>query len=298
MADNGIDGPVIGVAFDGSGYGTDGKIWGGEFLVCDLLNFKRVGHLRYVPLAGGDSAVRQPWRSALAYLRETFGDRMPARPLRLFHDIPSKRVRVVDAMIVRGIQTIGTSSCGRLFDAVSSLLGIRHETTYEGQAAIELEMAATSANTRATGVYPFGIEDGDPFQIDLRPGVESIVRDIQGGVATSEISARFHLTMARVIAESCSRIRTSSGLTRVCFSGGTFQNLQLLGHAVTFLREEGFEVFTHTKVPPNDGGLALGQAVIASCRIRSASGLTRAGNRNLVCGAEARNATPHKAKRY
>ncbi len=261
MADNGIEGPVIGVALDGTGYGTDGKIWGGEFLVCDFSGFQRRGHSRYVPLAGGDSAVRQPWRSALAWLRETFGERALDLPLPLFRDIPGKHIRVVDSMIVRGIQTIATSSCGRLFDAVSSLVGIRHETTYEGQAAIELEMSATETE----GTYPFTVEDGDPFQIDPRPMIEAIVRDVIGGVTPGEISARFHLTMAQVIVDSCERLRASDGLTRVCLSGGTFQNLRLLGHAVMLLRKCGFEVFTHHRVPTNDGGLALGQAVIASC---------------------------------
>jgi len=269
MADNGIDGRVIGVALDGTGYGTDGRIWGGEFLVCDFHGFERRGHLRYVPLAGGDSAVRQPWRSALAYLREAFGEHASSLPLPLFRDVPPKQIRVVDAMIARGIQTTGTSSCGRLFDAVSSLLGIRHETTYEGQAAIELEMAAVSVN--ASAAYPFTIEDGDPFQVDLRATIEAIVREVTAGVSTGEISARFHLTMARVIAGSCDRVRASHGLTRVCLSGGTFQNLRLLSQAATLLREAGFEVFTHHRVPTNDGGLALGQAAIAACMLRSGS---------------------------
>jgi hydrogenase maturation protein HypF len=277
MADNGIDGPVIGVALDGTGYGTDGKIWGGEFLVCDFLNFERRGHLRYIPLAGGDSAVRQPWRSALAYLRAAFGERALSLPLPLFRDIPPKHVRAVDAMIARNIQTVETSSCGRLFDAVSSLLGIRHETTYEGQAAIELEMAAANAS----GVYPFAIEAGDPFQIDLRPAIESIVQGFLGGAAPGEISARFHLTMAKVIVECCERLRVSDGLSRVCLSGGTFQNIRLLGHAAASLRETGFEVFIHRRVPANDGGLALGQAVIASSRLRLESAPSTEGRARL-----------------
>jgi hydrogenase maturation protein HypF len=169
-------------------------------------------------------------------------------------------------MITRGIQCVATSSCGRLFDAVSSLLGIRHETTYEGQAAIELEMQATTASTP----YPFAIEGGEPFRIDPRPVIEAIVGDVARAVAVGEISARFHLTMAHMIADSCHRIRTASGQTRVCLSGGTFQNLRLLTHAVTLLRERGFEVFIHHRVPTNDGGIALGQAVIASRRLSSA----------------------------
>jgi hydrogenase maturation protein HypF len=268
MADNGIEGRVIGVALDGTGYGADGKVWGGEFLVCDFLKFQRGGHLRYAPLAGGDSAVRQPWRSALAWLREVYGDKAMSLPLPLFSRVPLKNIRVVDAMIAREIQTIQTSSCGRLFDAVSSLLDIKHETTYEGQAAIELEMAATGAE----GEYPFLIESGAadaPFQIDLRPMIEAIVREVIDAVPRGEISARFHLTIAGAIAKACVRLRIAHGLSRVCLSGGTFQNLRLLGLAAALLREAGFEVFTHRRVPPNDGGLALGQAVIASCILRS-----------------------------
>jgi hydrogenase maturation protein HypF len=260
MADNGIDGAVIGVALDGTGFGTDGKIWGGEFLVCDFLNFERRGHLRYVPLAGGDRAVRQPWGSALAYLRDAFGNRALSLALPMFSEVPAKHVRAVDSMIVKRIQTVETSSCGRLFDAVSSLIGIRHETSYEGQAAIELEVAATTAS----GAYPFDIGAGEPFQIDMRPAIEAIAGDFIGGAAAGEISARFHFTMAKVIVECCERVRATNGLRRVCLSGGTFQNLRLLGHAVTELRAAGFEVFIHRRVPTNDGGLALGQAVIAS----------------------------------
>ena len=171
-------------------------------------------------------------------------------------------------MIARGIQTVETSSCGRLFDAVSSLLGIRHETTYEGQAAIELEMQATSASEP----YPFRIDDGEPFQIDLRPAIEALVGDAIRGVQIGEISAQFHLTMAHAIADASERLRQASGLRRVCLSGGTFQNLRLLTHAVALLREREFEVFIHRRVPTNDGGLALGQAVIASHQL---SGMDR-----------------------
>lgn len=259
MADNGIDGRVIGVALDGTGYGTDGKIWGGEFLVCDFATFERRGHLRYVPLAGGDSAIRQPWRSALAWLREIHRDTS------LLRDVPPNQLHIVDTMIARHIQTIATSSCGRLFDAVSSLLGIRHETTYEGQAAIELEMRATAASAP----YTFTIEDGNPFQIDPRPMLEAIVNERIAGVDIGEISARFHLTVAHIVVEACERLRQSTGHGRVCLSGGTFQNLRLLTHAVNFLRERGFEVFVHHRVPTNDGGLSLGQAVIAGHHLRS-----------------------------
>ena len=257
MADNGISGRVIGVALDGTGYGTDGNIWGGEFLVCDFAQFERRGHLRYVPLAGGDSAVRQPWRSALAWLDH-------ARPkIPLFDQVPAKQIDFVQKMIDRRIQVIDTSSCGRLFDAVSSILGIRHETTYEGQAAIELEAAATEGGQ----IYPFELTAAAPFQVDLRAAIRAIVADYLRGVPAGRISANFHCTMARMVVDACARIRESDALHRVCLSGGTFQNLRLLGESVAGLRQRGFEVFIHHRVPPNDGGLSLGQAVIANARI-------------------------------
>jgi len=259
MADNGITGKVIGVAFDGTGYGTDGRIWGGEFLACDYLGFERLGHLSYVPLAGGDSAVRQPWRSALAYLNAAFGSEAAALALPLYREVPAKQIAFVNAMIARRVQTVDTSSCGRLFDAVASILGIRHETTYEGQAAVELEAAASGED----GAYPFDLIDGVPFGIDLQETIRALTADFLKGAAAPAVSARFHRTMARVIAASCDRIREAVSLNRVCLSGGTFQNLRLLHHSVSELRALGFEVFVHHRVPPNDGGISLGQAVIA-----------------------------------
>jgi hydrogenase maturation protein HypF len=260
MADNGLRGRVIGVALDGTGYGVDGRIWGGEFLTCSFGGFERRGHLRYVPLAGGDSAIRQPWRSALAYLRAAFGPRATSLALPMFEEIPAHRIAVVETMLSRNVQTIETSSCGRLFDAVASILGLCHETTYEGQAAIELEMAAS----QETGRYPFTFIGLDPFEIDMRPAIMAIVEDFQARIPVAAISARFHRTMARVVVDSCVRIRQLDDLSRVCLSGGTFQNLRLLGQSAEGLRQCGFEVFTHQRVPPNDGGLSLGQAVIAN----------------------------------
>jgi hydrogenase maturation protein HypF len=263
MADNGLRGRVIGVALDGTGYGTDGKIWGGEFLTCGFGGFERQGHLQYVPLAGGDCAVRQPWRSALAYLRLAFGSEAVLLPLPLFGDIPGRRIALLDRMLTRNIQTIDTSSCGRLFDAVSSILGLRHETNYEGQGAIELEMAASAAALGNLS-YPFKLRGSNPFQIDMSPTIEAIVRDFGVRLTVPEIAARFHRTVAQVVVQSCLRIRDMEDLNRVCLSGGTFQNLCLLRHAVEGLRRTKFEVFVHHRVPPNDGGLSLGQAMIAN----------------------------------
>lgn len=262
MADNGLSGRVIGAAFDGTGYGTDGRIWGGEFLVCEFGGFKRRAHLTYVPLAGGDRGVQQPWRSALAYLRAAFGSDAFSLPLPLFQDIPARRIALVETMLERNIQTVETSSCGRLFDAVASILGLRHETTYEGQAAIELEAAALEVD--APEGYPFALRGSAPFQYDMRPAIEAIVHDFVALRPVPLIAARFHQTMADVVVDACLQIRRSDGLDRVCLSGGSFQNLRLLKQAATGLRETAFEVFVHHRVPANDGGLSLGQAVIAN----------------------------------
>jgi hydrogenase maturation protein HypF len=231
--------------------------------VCDFAAFERRGHLRYIPLAGGDRAIRQPWRSALAYLRDAFGESSLLLDLPVLREIDPRQLRAVNSMIANRVQTIDTSSCGRLFDAVASLLAVRHETTYEGQAAVELEMSATETS----GAYPFEIGAGEPFQIDLRPSIEALVQEFLRRTPPGEISARFHATMANVIAAACERLRSSDRLNRVCLSGGTFQNLRLLGLAAGALRGTGFEVFVHRRVPTNDGGLALGQALIAAKRL-------------------------------
>jgi hydrogenase maturation protein HypF len=265
MAENHLREKVIGVAFDGTGYGTDGQIWGGEFLVADFAGFERRAHLRYIPLPGGDAAVRQPWRAALSYLRATFASQALPEALPMLREVPEKQIALVETMLARGINTVQTSSCGRLFDAVASLIGLRHETNFEGQAAIELEAASQSG---IENHYPFLIEDSDPAQVDLRPMIESIVRDIQQSGPTGHIAACFHNTMAEVIVEVCRRIWQHDGLKQVCLSGGTFQNMYLLQHSVAGLRQAGFEVFLHATVPPNDGGISLGQAVIANQRLR------------------------------
>ena len=264
MAENHLRGKVIGVAFDGTGYGTDGKIWGGEFLVADYADFERRAHLRYVPLPGGDAAVRQPWRMALSYLRDSFGTTTVDLPF--LREIPEQQVALLQTILERRLNSVDTSSVGRLFDAVAALIGIRNEVTFEGQAAIELEMAADASVERA---YPFIISDGEPWKIDMRPMIERVVEDVRNSVTSGEIAAAFHNTVASAIVEVCRRIRARDNLQRVCLSGGTFQNTFLLQRAVAGLRNSGFEIFLHAQVPPNDGGIALGQAVIANARLKS-----------------------------
>ena len=264
MAENHLDGEVIGVAFDGTGYGPDGCIWGGEFLVASLAQFSRRAHLRYVPLPGGDAAVRQPWRMALSYLRDALGSgNLPQ--LRCFDSIAPSQLELVDAMLAKRIQTVETSSAGRLFDAVAALLNLSSEVTFEGQAAIALEMAAAP---HTSGRYPFDLQPGASSShimiVDLRATIVGIVQDIAAGRPVAEIAARFHNTLSAAIAEVCSRIRIGDGMRRVCLSGGTFQNLYLLHRTAVELRRRDFKVFLHASVPANDGGISLGQAVIAN----------------------------------
>jgi hydrogenase maturation protein HypF len=253
MLENGLEGEVIGVAFDGTGYGTDGAIWGGEFFAGGYRGFARRAHFRYVPLPGGDAAIRAPWRMAASYKLDTFGAGSLTDP----------RERIIRQMIERKVNTVPTSSCGRLFDAVASIIGLRHEVNFEGQAAIELEMIADEALEDA---YPFAFEGES---IDFRPAIERIARDAAASQSRERegagvIAARFHNTVAAAIVETCLRIRRESGLRRVCLSGGTFQNVLLVSRAVAGLRRNGFDVFLHSRVPPNDGGIALGQAAIAA----------------------------------
>lgn len=241
MAENRLQGPVTGVAFDGTGYGTDGQVWGGEVLVCDRAGFDRRFHLRYVPMVGGDAAIRQPWRMAIGYLRDSFGDTMP--------DLPHLDGR----RLPPGLPVINTSSAGRLFDAVAAILGVRLECNFEAQAAIELESLAEGDDGCS---YTFDLGDGE---IDFRETIRQMVADVRSIAARS---GRFHNTVAGAIVEACRQI----GLKDVCLSGGTFQNMRLLETTVCGLEKSGFRVHLHAEVPPNDGGLALGQAVVANAR--------------------------------
>jgi hydrogenase maturation protein HypF len=261
MAENNLRGLVIGIAFDGTGYGLDSCIWGGEFLVADFAGFQRKAHFRYIPLAGGDAAVRQPWRSALSYLRDSLSLPNHATGLRLWKDVPEKQISLVSRMLQQNINCVPTSSCGRLFDAIASLIGLRHEVNFEGQAAIELQAIAGQG---VDDGYIFEIEEGEPAQIDFRPMVREIVSEVEQNAAKEIIAAKFHNTLANVSLEICRRIRESDGLNRVCLSGGTFQNFFLVDKFVNRLEDAGFQVYLHAQVPPNDGGISLGQAVIAN----------------------------------
>jgi hydrogenase maturation protein HypF len=265
MAEHGLEGPVIGVAFDGLGYGGDGTIWGGEFLVAKLSGYERRAHLRTVPLAGGDRAIREPWRMAVSYLRDALGKDPFTLGLPGWDVIPEKKIEIVTSMMQRGVNTVQISSCGRLFDAVASIMGLRHEVNYEGQAAIELEMATLEGISES---YPFEIGSNSPWEIDMRPVIERLVQEIQMKVSVSLMAAKFHNTLVAVIVEVCRRLRETDDLNLVCLSGGTFQNAYLLERVIPALRARGFEVYLNRKVPINDGGIAFGQAVVANAIVQ------------------------------
>jgi hydrogenase maturation protein HypF len=266
MAEHQLDGRVIGVAWDGTGLGTDSTIWGGEFLAADYLGFDRYARLRPVLLPGGDSGVRETWRVARSYLLDTLGA-IPDDPRWTVMGDP-ERLRIVDTMLTRRINTVPTSSAGRLFDAVSSLIGVRHSVSFEGQAAMMLEAAAEAWTGPLPHAYDFTIAAASPTDVDLRPMIHQIVAEIDANTPQSRIAARFHSTLVAVISEVCRRMRAELQLNRVCLSGGCFQNAVLLEGCLETLHTEGFEVFCHREVPTNDGGISLGQAAIACEQLR------------------------------
>lgn len=267
MADNDLpDQDVIGIALDGTGFGTDGTIWGGEVLIANYRDFTRAYHLRPLPLPGGDMASRQGWRMALAALvdAEIVHPHNAAtwEPFPFAQEIGHERIEAVLTMIERNVQCIPTSSCGRWFDAVAALLGIRTESRYEGEAANLLEGHAHATTPNA---LPFSITD---TEIDLRPTIHAMVHAQQTKVPTSEMAFQFHATIADAFTAAATTLRDRrNDLTRVCLSGGCFQNVLLTRLTADRLSAAGFEVFTHRHLPPNDGGIALGQALIAGRKV-------------------------------
>jgi hydrogenase maturation protein HypF len=259
LAEHGVEEPAIGVIFDGVGYGDDGHIWGGEFLVGDLSHYERVGHFRYQPMPGGDLATKQPWRMALSYLISVYGE-VPDG-LEAFEGIDDNEVRLVTQATLKKINAPLTSSCGRLFDAVAALLGLQQKVSFEGQAAMQLEMLSAPSQTKP---YPYLLSDDDGRMVfDPLPMIAAIVTDSLEGRAVAEIGGRFHVSLASMIEQACTQIRRKTGLAQVVLSGGVFQNCLLTEMTLTCLERSGFKVLTHSLVPPNDGGIALGQAVVA-----------------------------------
>lgn len=261
MADNGITDKVIGVSLDGTGYGTDGKIWGGEFLVADFKGFERLAHLEYLPLPGGAQAVKKPYRTAVGYLLAL---EIPiTKDLPLMNYLTGEELSVIDDQVKKNLNAPLTSSMGRLFDAVSALIGVRGIIEYEAQAAIDLETCAAGAPDE-TKHYPFSVIEQDGMrEIKLKGLFEAIITDVHVKISKEIIAARFHNTITRLIAEACRDISNRAGLKKVALSGGVFQNRLLFRNTVKTLESAGFEVYTHHQVPCNDGGISLGQVAIA-----------------------------------
>ena len=258
LADNGDAGPVLGVAFDGLGYGSDGTLWGGEFLLADLTGFQRLAHLVPVPMPGGATAIRQPWRMAAAYLGSEAPEELVQRH--------AEQWDAVLAMAGRGVNAPLTSSAGRLFDAVAAILGVRDSINYEGQAAVELEQQADRAEQ---GSYPVTVTKGPALQLHGADLVRAVVADLRAGVPREVIATRFHHGVADAIVQVCLMLRESTGVNAAALSGGVFQNILLLEHTVAGLEQAGFRVLTHSRVPPNDGGISLGQVAVAAALLRS-----------------------------
>jgi hydrogenase maturation protein HypF len=275
MAENHLDGQVIGIALDGTGYGTDGCVWGGEVLVADYAGFTRAAHLGYVPMPGGAAAIREPWRMAASYLAAHFGEKFADAPIEFTRWLDRRKTNTLVKMMEEKINSPLTSSCGRLFDAVAALIGVRRSVNYEGQAAIELEAAMGDCGDAV--VYPVefrrseasrdadGVAPQDAcWEIGTRPMFEAIVRDLEASVPVPVISRRFHNGIVEAFARAAELVRDQSALNRVCLSGGSFQNAFLLEHLTRRLAESGFDVYSQSEVPAGDGGLSLGQAVVAA----------------------------------
>jgi len=264
LVDNGQTGSALGVIFDGIGYGSDGHIWGGEFLRGDLHDFKRVGQLAYRPMPGSDAATKEPWRMAVSHLYEVFGAGLPQ--LDFLKQVEPAALKLLLQMIEKQLNSPLTSSVGRLFDAVAALIGVRNQVSYEGQAALELEMLIDEAGSDEPA-YPFAMTSiDDRWQVDPAPMIKNLVLDLSEGAAVSALSARFHNGMAQAVVEVCQQISLDQEPLPVALSGGVFQNRYLTERTASLLRAAGFEVLLHRQVPPNDGGLALGQAAVAAAK--------------------------------
>ena len=268
MAENKADGPVIGLSFDGTGLGTDGTIWGGEVLVAHYHTFTRAAHLAPVPMPGSAAAIKEPWRMALSHLRAAFGEDPEPHALPLFRSVDKQQINVILTMMEKQINSPLTSSLGRLFDAVAAIIGLRGKVAFEGQAAMELEMIADDTEP---GHYDFSWEAhaGDPILIPNAPIIRGVVRDVNAGLSPAAISARFHRTLIILFDQLCCHLRTATGIDRVALSGGVFQNHRLLTGLTAALEKSGFDLLTHRLVPANDGGLSLGQAVVAAAKVKN-----------------------------
>ncbi len=267
IVDNNIKGKVIGIAFDGTGFGPDGNIWGGEFFVGTLRDLRRAGHLRYIPMPGGEGCIREPWRMALSYLYDICKTRFSRLKIAFLSRIDKEKTRLLTQIIDKDINSPMTSSMGRLFDAVSAIAGICEVAGYEGQAAIELEKAldARCSMLNARKRYSFKYRDkGEVIIIDWSPLIKGLVKDSEGKKGKAEISLKFHNAVSYMIKEVCVLLRKRYGIEKVSISGGVFQNRYLTKVTPPLLEKEGFRVYLHKNLPAHDGNIALGQAAIAA----------------------------------
>lgn len=260
LADNREPGPVIGVAFDGTGFGTDGTVWGGEFLIASLTGFERLGHLVPVPMPGAAAAIRQPWRMAAAYLDAAFGSEIPDLAVVARNGLTWD---TTTAMARGGVNSPLTSSVGRLFDAVGALLGVRDAIHYEGQVAIELEQRT---DVHEVDAYPVTVAGSTVVTVVGADLVRAAAEDLLRGTPRSVIAGRFHNGLVAATVRTCCLLRERTSLSTVALSGGVFQNMLLLERCHAALSAAGFRVLTHSRIPPNDGGISFGQAVVAAAR--------------------------------
>jgi len=266
MAENELQGKVLGVSWDGTGYGTDNTIWGGEFLLSTLTDFERIGHLRTFRLPGGEVAIKEPRRTAFGLLYEMYKEKVTdLKDLPCLQAFCADEFFIIQRMIDKKFNSPKTSSAGRLFDAVASLIGLRQSVSFEGQAAMALEHVMNHAKTSEW--YNFELIDKPPggFIVDWSKIIEEVIRDVRAGIALGMISARFHNALVEVIVDTARRAKEK----RVVLSGGCFQNKYLTERAIVRLRAEGFQVYWHQSVPPNDGGIALGQLVSTAYRLKN-----------------------------
>jgi len=265
LAENGRTEKCIGVALDGTGYGPDGAIWGGEILVADLAEFSRAGHLALVRLPGGEAAVRQPARMAAAYVQAAYGADFAQIAAALGLNFAPLEQQVLERQLATGLNSPLTSSTGRLFDAVAAALGVCRDRTYEGQPAVELEMIAA---VDETGFYPIHLDrSGEPLVLDTPALFREVVEDFRRGASRDKVSARFHNSLVRLLAAACEEVRARTGLNLVAMSGGVLQNALIFTGLRRRLEASGFEVLFHTQTPPNDGSISLGQVAVAAARM-------------------------------
>jgi hydrogenase maturation protein HypF len=265
IAENKKKGPVIGLSFDGTGYGGDSTIWGGEVIVADEKSFHRAAHLDCVPMPGGTASIKEPWRMAVSYLYHTYGEKFWDLDIPFVRSINKNKLEIMIKMIQKNINSPQTSSLGRLFDGIAALIGVRNRTAFEGQAAIELEMIA---NWPVRQGYEYCWTSRDYHVLSLEPIINSVVSDMEKGVSPAEISGKFHYTLIRMFSKICCFIRKETNINTAALSGGSFQNNLLLAGLIENLNEYGFEVLSHRLVPPNDGNISLGQAIVAGARYR------------------------------